>query len=316
MEAIVTTDTSNDRQAAASVVLFIDANQYLSLYGLASGKKLLDLLRGQRDRVFVPAQIVDEVNRNKLKKASQFFTEQTEKMKFAALPDHLLGLSDKKLTELRDKIQTAKSAKQEYLALAGDLLEKISRSEDHVSTALQSLFKKAVAPTDDQIARARERRERGNPPGKANDPLGDQICWEQFLDHCRDHRFRDIWMLTDDHDYHNSCGGKRLLNSLLNKELTAACGRQPGIRCFNNLLVGLTEFGNKLGVSKDKLPTSAEAKKIKEEFDDWNANTQDQAMGVILNYDLKQLGPTGPKPIANNARWLWAIPPKATSTSN
>jgi hypothetical protein len=312
MEAVVTTDTSNDQQAAAPVVLFIDANQYLSLYGLATGKKLLDLLRGQRNRVFVPAQIVDEVNRNKLKKASQFFAEQTEKMKFAALPDHLLGLPAKKLSQLRQKFQDAESAKQEYLAVAGDLLEKISRSEDDVSTVLRSLFENAVSPTSAQIERARERRERGNPPGKANDPLGDQICWEQLLDYCRDHSCREIWIVTGDTDYHTSFGGKLLLNPLLNTNLTTACGRQLDIRCFNNLLIGLAEFGKKLGVSKDKLPTPVEAKKIKEEFDDWNANTQDQAMGVILNYNLKQLGPI---PTAN-APWLWAIPPKATSTSN
>ena len=50
-------------------LLFIDANQYLQLYGLVAGKKLLDFLEEQRAHIFVTTQVVDEVIRNNLRSA-------------------------------------------------------------------------------------------------------------------------------------------------------------------------------------------------------------------------------------------------------
>jgi hypothetical protein len=53
-----------DDQMASDVVLFIDANQYLKLYGMeVTGKDVLDWLEEQQDRIFISAQIVDEVFR-------------------------------------------------------------------------------------------------------------------------------------------------------------------------------------------------------------------------------------------------------------
>jgi hypothetical protein len=78
---------------ASDVVLFIDANQYVKLYGLTKGKRLLDLLESQKDHIFVTAQIVDEVLRNKLRSAQTFLLANQIK---GSIPDHLLDLSDKR----------------------------------------------------------------------------------------------------------------------------------------------------------------------------------------------------------------------------
>jgi hypothetical protein len=59
-------------------VAFIDANQYLGLYGSVTGKKLLEILAAQRDQIFVPRQVADEVLRRKLGLASDFFAMPTE----------------------------------------------------------------------------------------------------------------------------------------------------------------------------------------------------------------------------------------------
>jgi hypothetical protein len=56
-----------------SVLLFIDTNQYLVLYGLIAGKRLLESLDEQKDYIFVSTQIADEVLRNKLRYAQTFF---------------------------------------------------------------------------------------------------------------------------------------------------------------------------------------------------------------------------------------------------
>jgi hypothetical protein len=62
---------------ASGVVLFIDANQYLKLYGMVlTGKDVLDWLEEQQAHIFVSAQIVDEVFRNKLSCAQKFFADK------------------------------------------------------------------------------------------------------------------------------------------------------------------------------------------------------------------------------------------------
>jgi PIN domain len=179
---------------ARDAVLFIDANQYLKLYGMVAGKKLLDWLEEQQAHIFVSAQIVDEVLRNKLHSAQIFFLD---KLKLdVAVPDHLLGVSDEKTNELRKNIG---NAADELTALADDVLRKISRSEDDVSQRLNRLFDKAISPNTNQMGRARDRKERGNPPGKQKDTLGDQITWEQLLAHCKG--MKQLWIITDDGDY-------------------------------------------------------------------------------------------------------------------
>jgi hypothetical protein len=297
--------------AATSVALLVDANQYLALYGLASGRKLLDLLHGQRNRIFVSTQIVDEVTRNKLKLASRFFAAQFEKGKIIAVPDHLLGVDGDKIKELRDKFALAESARKEINDIALDVLTKISRAEDDVSIFLRSLFDKAVAPSTEQIARAQSRRERGNPPGKLNDPLGDQIYWEQFLDHCRKNKCKDVWIITGDTDYHVKYDKKLLLNPLLNRDLVSACDGQPEVHCFDTLLDALTKLGEKEGLPSARLPTSGEAKQLKQEFDYWKANTIEKSIVSIFDANLQRIISIP----AANAAWVvneafWHGPPK------
>jgi hypothetical protein len=63
-----------------SVILFIDANQYLELYGLIAGKRLLDSLEEQKAHIFVSMQIVDEVLRRKLGCAQIFFSNKLKEV--------------------------------------------------------------------------------------------------------------------------------------------------------------------------------------------------------------------------------------------
>ena len=61
-------------------LLFIDANQYLQLYGLVAGKKLLDFPEEQRAHIFVTTQVVDEVIRNKLSCALIFMLDKFKEL--------------------------------------------------------------------------------------------------------------------------------------------------------------------------------------------------------------------------------------------
>jgi hypothetical protein len=75
------------------VAIFIDTNQYLKLYGVMSGKELLEALEEQKKYIFVSRQIVDEVMRNKLSCAEKFLSTQFKQIDetLAVVPDHLLA---------------------------------------------------------------------------------------------------------------------------------------------------------------------------------------------------------------------------------
>jgi hypothetical protein len=245
---------------ASDVVLFIDANQYVKLYGLTKGKRLLDLLESQKDHIFVTAQIVDEVLRNKLRSAQTFLLANQIK---GSIPDHLLDLSDERTKELRKIIQ---SAADELTALVTNALSKISRSEDEVSQRLRGLFdNKVVSPNPCEMQRARDRKERGNPPGKRENPLGDQITWEQLLTYCKG--ANQVWIITEDPDFFIRHNKKPMLNSLLYRDLTDACGEELKIWLFDKLDDGIIDFSKKAGVKAEDLPTEEEAKEIKEEIE-------------------------------------------------
>jgi PIN domain len=260
-------------------VLFIDANQYLSLFELAvAGKTLLDNLEEQKDYIFVSMQLMDEVLRNKLRCAGAYFTEQLAelgKIK-AAVPDHLLGISDEKVSEFRKAFDEATQQRNELAKLTAEALARISRSDDDVSKRLSVLFSGATEPTDDEMRRARERKERGKPPGKRNDPLGDQITWEQLMSHCKVKECKGLWIITSDSDYFTKYQGKCLLNPLLRANVIDACGKSVEVHCFDNLLKGIKEFGKNAGVKADRLPTGAQEIEIEKEIDalpprNWNA---------------------------------------------
>ena len=74
--------------------LFIDANQYLDLYRVVAGKKLLNYLEKFNSSIFVTKQIVGEVQRSKLGVAHEFFSRYFKERNETnvQVPDHLLGL--------------------------------------------------------------------------------------------------------------------------------------------------------------------------------------------------------------------------------
>jgi hypothetical protein len=273
--------------------VFVDANEYLGLYGSIAGKKLLDLLEGQKSNIFVPKQVVDEVLRNKLECSNRFFSEQLKDIaanKFP-IPDHLLGIDDAKLTEYRKTLQGVEEVRKSLRALASDALGRISRSEDDVSKRLAGLFDKAVEASEEELQRARKRKERGNPPGKPSDPLGDQISWEQLLTYVQSSGHKDIWLITRDTDYFAKTDkGVLLLNPLLNLDLVRVCGGQLQIHCYEDLSDGLIDFAKAVGVGTEKLPTEKEVKQIKDEISTWIANTsfESAAMAAISKAELQQ----------------------------
>jgi len=212
-------------------VLFIDANQYLGLYGIPSGKKLLATLQEKRDHIFVTAQVVDEVNRNKVKVTAVFLNIQVQKLEMnsAAVPVHLLSNADGRVAPMVEQLEKThsmvKEMKEEFKKLTREVLEHVGQSKDEVSRGLDVLFGQAVAPDEKELYRARLRKEVGNPPGKKDNPLGDELSWEQILSHCKEKP--RLWIITKDSDYGTVYAGKIVLNAALYRDLVSLYRSEP-----------------------------------------------------------------------------------------
>ena len=251
-------------------LLFVDANQYLNLYETATGKKLLAPLKEQKDHIFVTAQVVDEVQRRKVEVTARFLTREFQKLNMShfPIPEHLFGATGEKVERLRKELQhiheNIDGAKKELIGLAHDLLMQISRSEDPVSKTLIEVFAKAEQCTEAELNHARERKERGNAPGKTTNPLGDQVSWEQVLSQCQTKK--GLWIISRDEDYATKYENEVFLNAQLYQELI---GAQPNLEvfCFNNIPDGLKHFADTTKVKAEELLTRDETEEIKREQD-------------------------------------------------
>ena len=267
-------------------LLFIDSNKYLDLYRIDQGKKLLAPLGEQIDYVFVTQQVVNEVQRNKILVAADFLRKKSKELKLQTfnLPDHLSSASiDQRsdiLQKMSDIAQTIKAMNAEVDALGLGIMEQISRSEDEVSKALSPIFANAVPHSSDELQRARERRDLGNPPGKITNPIGDQLTWEQILTHFKDKK--RLWIISRDGDYGTVYSGKGFLNRFLYDELCKITSA-PEVYLFEDIVEGINHFVDTTGVKAEQRLTPEEAEEIeKEEKALPHLNQSSESMRKIL----------------------------------
>ena len=247
-------------------LLFIDANRYIALYRTEKGKLGLDALAEQASRIFVTQQVVDEVLRNKVAATAALLADQLREHKLQPfkVADHRFGTSEERHASIRDKIgqvsEIIRQINEEEKALALDMLDKVSRSDDPVSMTLATIFAKAVQPSETELQLARRRKEVGNPPGKRKDVLGDQLSWQQLLTHLADKR--RLWIITSDGDYATQYYDRHFVNAFLLDELQRA-----GVNAFlfPDLLSGIKDFAEQTGVPAEQLPSEEIIEEIKEE---------------------------------------------------
>jgi hypothetical protein len=254
--------------SADDSLLFIDANKYLDLYRTDSGKKLLAQLEEQAAYIFITQQVVAEVQRNKILVAADFLGRKSNSLKIqtSGVPDHLSGTSAGQDDEIRQKMreisQKAKEVNKDVDALALGIMEQINRSEDEVSKVLIPIFAKAVAHSPEELQKARDRREIGNPPGKSTNALGDQVTWEQILTHFKGKK--RLWIISRDGDYGTVYGGKGFLNGFLYEEL-CKIAPAPEVYLFQELVEGIEHFVTTTGVKAENRLTPEEAEEIEKE---------------------------------------------------
>jgi len=236
---------------AEDALLLIDANKYLDLYRTDKGRKLLAPLSEQASYIFVTQQIVDEVQRNKLGVVADFLRTKSQDMKFRGInvPDQFSGTVTGKtqeiLRQMRDIDTSVARLNAQIDAHTLEVMTQVAESKDDVSKALAPILLNAVQPSPEEMKRARQRREVGNPPGKRNDPLGDEITWEQVLSHFIGKK--RLWIISRDGDYGTRFGNGSFLNSFLRLEL-AQIADDPVVYIFEDLVEGLTHFVETAGV--------------------------------------------------------------------
>ncbi|WP_416670240.1 PIN domain-containing protein [Egbenema bharatensis] len=249
-------------------LLFIDTNKYLDLYRIDKGKKLLAPLGEQVDYIFVTQQIFSEVQRNKILVAAEFLSQKFKELKLQTfnLPDHLSSTNidhrNDILQQMSEITQKIKNVNAEVGALALGIMEQISRSEDEVSKALFPIFANAVPHSPEELQRARDRRELGNPPGKIKNPIGDQLSWEQILTHFKGKK--RLWIISRDSDYGTVYSGKGFLNRFLYDELCSIAS-QPEVYLFEDMVKGIDHFVDITGVKAEKRLTPEEVEEIEKE---------------------------------------------------
>jgi len=254
--------------ATEDALLFIDANKYLDLYRVAEGKPILDYLVEQASHVFVTQRVVDEVKRQKIKAAATFLGGLGE-MKLQqgfSVPDHLFGNTEqqtksitKKQKEIHAKIGEVNN---EVKKLTMNIMEKVSQSTDEVSMALGPIFEKAIPHSALELQKAQERRERGMPPGKRSNPIGDELHWEQILGQLAGRQKpQKLWIITKDNDYGTMFAGKGFLNQSLYEELVSVSSGAEAF-LFDDIANGIKDYVSVTGVTAHKEPTTAQIKKF------------------------------------------------------
>jgi len=256
-------------------LVFIDANMYLNFFDAINPeyKQLLDTLNEIKDQIFITRQIVFEVERNKIIRFKSSFSGyiQRSNLPNIRLPEQLGSKLEKDFEDWnreREVIATNwQRQKKKLETLYLKTLERISKSNDPVSTTLREIFNVAVEETKQELNLARERKERGNPPGKTTDPLGDQITWEQLLSNCIDKK--NLWIITQDTDFVIRVKDKCFLNPFLIQELKQK-NKHLVVHVFDSLADGIKSYNDKLSIPIKKMPSVEVLSEISEREKQWS----------------------------------------------
>lgn len=163
---------------------------------------------------------------------------------------------------MRKITQDIKKVNAQVDAWELSIIKQISCSEDEVSKALSSIFANPVPHTSEELQRARERKELGNPPGKGAGSIGDQLNWEQILTNFKGKK--RLWIISRDSDYGIIHDDQSFLNGFLYEELCKIVPA-PEVYLFGDIATGIKHFVNKTGVKAEQGLSPEVAEEIERE---------------------------------------------------
>jgi predicted nucleic acid-binding protein len=180
--------------------LFIDTNVLLSFYhysgdDLEELKKLIVLLDQKKIKLYVPAQVKSEFNRNrevKIADALKRLIDQRLSLQFPQI------CKDYPEFEAMRRLQYGYEREHSLLLnkLKGDVANHKLKADEIISNIFS--FAMTIESDDLIVARARLRYDLGNPPGKKGS-LGDAVNWEALLSAVPSGK--DLYFITDDKDF-------------------------------------------------------------------------------------------------------------------
>jgi PIN like domain len=234
----------------------------------------LEFLSEQAGHIFVTQRVVEEVKRQKIKVVAGFFGSQITELKAElktqrsavnhAVPDHLFGTTEAQTKSIRNKMAEIKrmitEVTDEVKNLTGNIVEKVSQSTDEVSVTLAPIFANAISHSEPEMQRAKARKERGDPPGKPSNPLGDELNWEQIL--ARFAGRTKLWIITKDSDYGTVYNNRGFLNRCLYEELRSISSNAE-VFLFDDIPNGIKHYVSVTGVTAHKIPTTAQIDEFK-----------------------------------------------------
>jgi hypothetical protein len=162
--------------------LFLDANAYLTFYRLSKEdleelRKLIVEVKQRETTLFVTEQVQDEFRRNR----ESVIEESLKRIREANVPTGYpqIFISHPGFKALRTAVD---GYDQERQKLIDEIRKDAAEHKLGADRLISDLFDlaKRVPATPAIVASARERFDRGNPPGK-NDSYGDAINWESLL---------------------------------------------------------------------------------------------------------------------------------------
>jgi len=283
-------------------IILIDANKYLDLYRINTAPGLLTMMSGVSPYIFITQQIVDEVQRNKLSVLALFLTEQQKGLTGLNVNLPRQFANGARWSELRETFREAqealKSAKEKMKDHFSQVVESASRSEDDVSVKLTDIFSNAKKPTQQQLRNARIRKERGNPPGKRSDPLGDEVTWEQLLSVIKGKK--RLWIISRDNDYGTKFDKSDHLNSFLLSELRSI-QKDIEVFLFRDTTEALAHFKQKTKIVAEEELTETEVKEIAHEERSLQPIELSRLNSILSDFDLLSDAPANALQL--NPRW-------------
>ena len=258
-------------------ILYIDANIFLGFYNSnrPEFKKLLDSIIEVKDKVFFTEQFKYEIDRNKLNVFKQSIDNYIKQVSIVntILPEHLDKDNSSKLiswNSSRKELEIQiKNSNNELLQILNETLQNVSSSEDNVSKALSLLYNTSKKASIDNLNKARLRKEIGNPPGKKNDPLGDQLSWEMLLNIVPN--VNRVWIVSKDQDYYTENKDILYLNPILKNDLIQL-NPNIEIKVFNKLSQALRDFNDLESIISIPSKNELELISISESFEPNNYN--------------------------------------------
>lgn len=195
--------------------LFIDTNVFLRFYSytddrLEEIKKLIMLIDKGNLVLYVPRQLIDEINRNREGEIKKTYKELVELKLEKGFPYIFRSHDD--FTAILKALSNFYDIKKKILEELGkDILEKNLKADLSIK---ELLAKGKIIETLPFVRPATLRMHMGNPPGKIG-KMGDAIIWECLINSVPDGE--DLFLISKDSDYQSLIDEKRI-NGYLEEE--------------------------------------------------------------------------------------------------